>query len=581
MKVINYNKRTINRNPMQYLSSVKKIVIPTPIVIIGILSLMISGCSQPSDAKIDGVYFAQKHVMEPENEFFKLFSNLEALIKVHVVSPSQSQALDVEAILNLNGKTVTIRLAGPDKLPDSIPNGPGVIQHSYENTFTGFIPKEWVQPGLSIEIQAGDKTHLIDSLKVGAPSKIVMTMFDVHYFDYTPGDYPEGWQVELASKWPTAEMEVRRLPNIVFPELIIPARTPQGADEIPATRVDSKEDYMVKTGYEFDGEQAAALAWKSALKAAGGINGRFSLYYVNIYGANAGGQAWDFGGVGNGTSQGVLIHELGHAFLLPHWGNDENYPYRGEMYGIPAPDNFKEIHAGPTWAFDLPGKAFIPPTVQENAVKPKRGKPNVVGTYKIDPMQGGGTGDQEEGYIFRHFSDYSLYKAQNYLEQHIVIWDEDLNSYVSWDEQTGAYTKTVTNNCVEYPIERDVDVISVMAATSAVTSQATLVYPPIGSYSSGIIKTFDPSIEEDRLEAKKIFCEEGGCDLSLRVTQGGKVSVYMLSASLDPEDKTLKTQAVNLKALDGDVTKIEFLSTPDAEVNGLPENPVVIDVWEK
>ena len=141
--------------------------------------------------------------------------------------------------------------------------------------------------------------------------------------------------------------------------------------------------------------------------------------------------------------------------------------------------------------------------------------------------------------------------------------------------------KTVANNGVEYPIERDVDVISVMAATSAVTPQATLVYPPIGPHSSGIIKTFDPSIEAHRNEAKEIFCEEGGCDLSLRVTQGGKVSVYMLRASLDRKDSALITQAVNLKASDGDVTRIELLNTPDAEVNGLPKNPVVLDAWKK
>ena len=80
---------------------------------------------------------------------------------------------------------------------------------------------------------------------------------------------------------------------------------------------------------------------------------------------------------------------------------------------------------------------------------------------------------------------------------------------------------------MDYPIERDVDVITVMAATSAVHPQATLIYPPIGPYSSGIIETFDPSIEEDRIKAKQIFCEEGGCDLSLRITQGGeRIRVY-------------------------------------------------------
>lgn len=139
---------------------------------------------------------------------------------------------------------------------------------------------------------------------------------------------------------------------------------------------------------------------------------------------------------------------------------------------------------------------------------------------------------------------------------------------------------------MDYPIERDVDVITVMAATSAVHPQATLIYPPIGPYSSGIIETFDPSIEEDRIKAKQIFCEEGGCDLSLRITQGGKESVYMLRQSLDPsEDPTkmssLKTQAINLKAAEGDVAKVELLSTPDAEVDGLPDRPRILDAWEK
>ncbi len=550
------------------------------VITLAFLCTLITACS-PGDVRIDTVYFGQKHVLEPENELFKLFSNLDALIKVHVVSPSQSEAPEVQAILRLNGASITLTLEGPYKLPDSIPNGPGIVQHSFDNTFTGYLPKEWVQPGLTVEINAGNATRLIDDLKVGAPSKIVMTMFDVHYFEYTPGDYPEGWKSELESKWPTSEMELRRIPKIIFPELIIPPR-----GKIPAARVDSKDDYLVKTGYPFDGEQAAALHWKTALKAAAGINGRFSLYFVNIYGASAGGQAWDFGGVGNGTRPGILIHELGHAFLLPHWGNDEDYPYKGDMYGIKAPVNYVGCHAGPTWAFDLLNKNFLPATVQENAVEPKGSKPITVGTYKQDPMQGGGFGDQEEGYIFRHFSDYSIYKAQSYLEDHIVIWDEKLKSYVSWNDQDGAYTTIVPNNGVEYPVERDVEVISIMAAASAVTPQATLVYPPIGPYATGIMVTFDPRVEADRIKAKEIFCEDGGCDLSVRVTQGGKESIYMLRASFDTNDdpmknNSLKTRALNLKASAGEVTKIELLNTPDAEVNGLPENPQILDTWKK
>ena len=55
---------------------------------------------------------------------------------------------------------------------------------------------------------------------------------------------------------------------------------------------------------------------------------------------------------------------------------------------------------------------------------------------------------------------------------------------------------------------------------------------------------------------------------------------------MDPsEDPTkmssLKTQAINLKAAEGDVAKVELLSTPDAEVDGLPDRPRILDAWEK
>jgi len=324
-----------------------------------------------------------------------------------------------------------------------------------------------------------------------------------------------------------------------------------------------------------------------ALKDANGIRGRYSLYYLNIYGAHAGGQAWDFGGVGSGTAPGVFMHECGHTFNLPHW-DKKNYPYRGDMYGIKSSKE-NAIHAGPTWAYDLPNKYFIPCTIQENCVESRNKRKKIPGTFKQDPMAGGGTGDQEEGYIYRHFSDFSMTKIQQYYEDKMVVWNEELKSYATWNDQEGAYTNLLSNNGVEYPVEREVEVISVMASTCEKYPQATLVYPPIGTYSSGIIKTFDPTVEEDRKEAKEIFCPDGGCDLSLRVTQGGKTSTYMLRASIDDGNSSnkpkklhlQKTRAVNLRASDGEVTKIELLNTPDAEVNGLPDNPTVLDTWNK
>lgn len=542
-------------------------------------------------ANIEGVYLAQTHVQDPDDALFKLVSEKAALIKVHVVSTDTGPAPAVTATLQLGANnTLTLPLSGPGTLPSSIPTGPGVVQHTYNDSFTALIPAEWVRPGLSLIVKAADKQLELNNLKIGAPSKVIMTMFDMHYFQSSPGDYKAGWKAELEAKWPVAELELRRIPNIVFNELVIPPRPDVSA---PAVRVVSKQDYTTQTELSFDGEQAAALHWVDALKAAAGTGGRISLYYVNIYGVNSGGQAGGYSGVGNGTHEGVLSHELGHALSLPHWGGNENYPYKGDMHGIPATvvmngNNIIDDHVGPTWAFDLPSRTFIPPTVQPNSTG---GPPKyILGNYKADPMQGGGTGDQEQGFIFRHFSDYSVNQMRQYLEDHVLTWNQNLNSYARWNDQTQDYTSIVSNNGVRYPIQRDVSVVSIMAAVSAVPATpqvktVSMVYPPIGPYiAAGIIDLFDPNVASDRARADSDFCPTTGCDVSLRIVQGGIQKTYMLAVSWDPlidrlDGNSLKTRAVNLRASDGDVTKVDLLLTPDAEKDGMPASPQILSSW--
>ncbi|MCU0610068.1 MAG: M66 family metalloprotease, partial [Chitinispirillaceae bacterium] len=526
-------------------------------------------------ANIDAVFFAQTHVLEDTSKYLRLVSNREALIKVHVISPVKSLSPQVYAVLALKGKTFNLKLAGPDTLPVAVAKARGLVQHSYANSFTAIIPKEWVQRGLKITVEAGNKTRILDSIKIGAPNVVKLRMFDMHYFVYSPADYPAGWLQEFESKRPVSEIQLQRLPKVIFPALVIP---PRGAG-LPAVRIKSKAEYQTITGQPFDGEQAAALVWNGALKAANGMSGRIRMYYMNIYGAFAGGQAGGFSGVGAGNSLGILNHEAGHSFSLPHWGDNVAYPYKGDMFGIPAPAIYNKTHAGPAWAFDLPGRRFIPCTVQPNSVG------GVAGTYKGDPMQGGGVGDQEKGYLMRHFSDYSVSKMQSYLEGHIVVWNDSLKSYASWNDAAGDYVTKVTNNGVQYPVVRDVEVISVMAGVSAVTPQANLVYPPIGPYEAGLITLFDPTIAADRLKADSILCPTGGCDVSLKVTQGGKIKTYMLPIALDTladpfAAGSFQTRAVNLPASGGTVTKVEMLSTPDAEKNGVPAAPKVLDTWQ-
>ena len=301
-----------------------------------------------------------------------------------------------------------------------------------------------------------------------------------------------------------------------------------------------------------------------------------SLYYVDIHGVPAGGQAGGYRGVGNGQASGILHHELGHALSLPHWGNHQDYPYKGSIADIAAPSTPNQVHIGPTWGFDPISRTFRDPTIFDEGLGKVR--------YRVDPMQGGGKADPGDTFILRQFSDYSVFKIQDYLERHVVVYNERLESWAQWNPEDGDYTKTIQGNGINLPIERDVEVMSVMAALLASSPGASMVYPPIGPYKAGLIERFDPQDANDRNAAAEKFCPKDGCDVCLRVLQGGVESLYLLPASWDTtiaatEGSALITRAINLPAKDGDVEKIELLLTPEAQSVGLPNSPTILDTW--
>ncbi|MCU0784568.1 MAG: M66 family metalloprotease [Verrucomicrobia bacterium] len=526
--------------------------------------------TESGDARIEAVFLAQTHVMKPDQPYFKLTGNRDALLKAHVISPSGGPAPAVVAIVISGGETNTFTLKGPATLPKSLSSEPGVVQHRFADSFTTLIPARLVRKGMAVEVRAGAAVvrHVIN---VGAPTVVQMKMFDVHYFGKGDADYPKDFFQELEAKWPVAKLEIERVRGINFPELVIPER-----GTLPAARVTSPEEYLKKTGAKFDGEQAAALQWVWALSRAGG-NRDVAMCYINILGVSAGGQAGGFNGVG-ALSLGIMNHELGHALGLPHIGEEKTYPYRGEMYGIQPPKVFNSVHVGPTWAFDLPSKTFIPPTVQRSSAR------WLAGTYKADPMQGGGSGDQEEPFRLRHFSDYNVLKMQQFLERRVAVPRD--GNYYKWDDATGDYTRKVEADGVNYPIAHDVPVISVMAAMTLANADVNMVYPPIGPYRGNLIRTFDPRQAADREAARKKFSPKGGCDFTLRIVQGGKERLYLLAASsaegVDPKvNRSLNTAAVNLRASDGAVTAVELLHTPRADEIGMPEQPKVLARWPK
>jgi len=566
--------------------------------------LFLASCStfnpQPSlNPGIDKVFLAQYHVLEPSDPLFKLVGNLETLIKVQVYSNTGETSPYVFAKLQLGDKTGEIRLRGPRTLPKPPTGDPVLMKHSYDDSFTAMIPREWVKSGLKVVVElrtydyansSDDKdyvnpnprneikildTRVFNDLKIGAPTKMVMYSFDVHYFGKGKGaDYPKGWEAEMEAKLPVSELDIRRIRNISFDEIVIPP----GAGK-PATRVGNAED-LKKIADDFEKKEDWAFShqigllgykWAAALKRAGSGSALFRTYCVNSAGVHSSGRGGGYVTGNHLHRRGVIFHELGHAYGLPHWMGRKAYPYKRTMYGEDKGEESKP-NAGPKWAFDLNKREFLSPYAI------KDGKL----IWIHDPMHGGGR-SRHTNSVYTHYSDYSIHKMQQRIENSGVCWNEETGKYAKWNQKTGAYDKIVKNDGLKLPIERDVEVISLLVTANAAVGDANMIYPPIGPYTAGLVRVFDANSKDDRKAATKLGYTPKNCNVGIRVTQGGKVKTYLLRAAISPKDsmKTFNVTAINLPVRDGKITKAELIYCPDIMIKGITPEHKVLCIWPK
>jgi hypothetical protein len=202
-------------------------------------------------------------------------------------------------------------------------------------------------------------------------------------------------------------------------------------------------------------------------------------------------------------------------------------------------------------------------------------------------MAGGGSGDQEKGFFFRMFSDFSSRQMKTYLEAELVVSHpkpgQGGGGYGRWDGATATYKPLVVDG-VFLPTQDDVPVYTLVYSTSATTAEANFLYEPQGPHTSGLLRAFDPSQNEDRSQARETLCK-GRCDFTLRVTQGGKTYLNMVPGKWNPASKatsldSFQVGALNVPAHRGAVQNAKLLLTPNVAVDGLPSNPRVLYHYE-
>jgi len=141
-----------------------------PSIVDVLLSDKVPATQSPTQPQIQNVYIAQTHVHQVDDDYFSLTGNRDALLKVQVVAGQQQAAPPVTVTLELEGETTTLNLLGPEILPPQFNASLGAVQHKF-----------------------------IDDFEVSAPTALSLTMLDIHFFrQINTGDYPDGWQQELA-----------------------------------------------------------------------------------------------------------------------------------------------------------------------------------------------------------------------------------------------------------------------------------------------------------------------------------------------------------------------------------------------
>jgi len=327
-----------------------------------------------STAMIEELFLAQTHPMSPEWPFFFLVADRPALAEV--VITGEGAAPEVAITGAIDDEVIgTLCLPGPDTLKATV----DTTLHKRADRFTVTLPEEWLQPGLSLEITAGEDTLRYEAEDLGlghAPElNLMLVMMDVLNYNHEDVDVdgfepPASFLGDLAAAMPAAVTRLGHhavrmpLPTMVVGSTVVAVGSPplvldqRLCGESESAELDDCDDSSRVDPWDVN---ATALRFIDTLQIA---NGHWASHF---YFGHTG--ALFPGGWGGGKTfvsadySWVTIHEMGHAASLPHWGDafapeepDDGW-YEYPWGGV----DFNAGGRGPSWSYLQHEDRFVSP----------------------------------------------------------------------------------------------------------------------------------------------------------------------------------------------------------------------------
>ncbi|GAM27448.1 hypothetical protein SAMD00019534_106240 [Acytostelium subglobosum LB1] len=464
---------------------------------------------------------------------------------LHVWNPSTKSPGSNELV-------TTIYCNLPFELPPTESNGPMFA----DNTYSAGIPANFVMPGMQVTFENDHKksTTPVEPL-VGMASSAILWNLPFYLFGANDtNSYPFS-QIKDESKnklfiyqqWPVSSLTTaNHAMGIVSLDTIV-----QHVNGYEARKVTNLDEITNNDGF---GIMATVLGFLSRIFDANGDGSQNKVIWSPLMSINKHGEYGTVdGGLGGGRratgdiSNGLIIHEVGHAQGLPHAGeafNNGAFPYvRGSLNGS-------------VWGFNFDTNEFLSIYIPSNSSDYDDCKDdgNIMRDDRCvrqDPMQGG-SGDQAKGYPYTMFSDFNAGKIQQFYEG-APIWVPETQSYIKWDD--------VNLVNVPYPI----------------------VNTSYGLYVDGQPQSSHRPTDEKQLSPINTgdidwYCKQSGCDFTLRVTyKDGSKYIKLLQVGvrkwfdqngevdpdcLDPKDNDSTFTIIENIPADLQVTLVELLWTP-------------------